>query len=119
MLDIPTDKDGNSVYKGPYVTAGNDQAAFNKAVECTDDKTVVFHLNQPVGDFNYTVTLLSFSPVPKSADTGEKYDDKPVSSGPYGSRPTTRAASWCWSATTTVGPGDRRLPPGAPRTGSS
>ena len=83
LLDIPTDKDGNSVYKGPYVTAGNDQAAFDKAVECTDDKTVVFHLNQPVGDFNYTVTLLSFSPVPKSADTGEKYDDKPVSSGPY------------------------------------
>ena len=83
LLDIPTDKDGNSVYKGPYVTAGNDQAAFDKAVECTDDQTVVFHLNQPVGDFNYTVTLLSFSPVPKTADTGEKYDDKPVSSGPY------------------------------------
>jgi peptide/nickel transport system substrate-binding protein len=29
------------------------------------------------------VTLLSFSPVPKAADTGEKYDDKPMSSGPY------------------------------------
>ncbi len=83
LLDIPTDKDGNSVYKGPYVTKDNDQAAFDRAVECTDDKTVVFHLNQPVGDFNYTVTLLAFSPVPKSADTGEKYDDKPVSSGPY------------------------------------
>ena len=83
MLDIPTDKDGNSVYKGPYVTKGNDQAAFDKAVECKDDKTVVFHLKSPVGDFNYTVTLLAFSPVPKSADTGEKYDDKPVSSGPY------------------------------------
>ena len=24
LLDIPTDKDGNSVYKGPYVTKGND-----------------------------------------------------------------------------------------------
>ena len=83
MLDIPTAKDGSSVYKGPYVTANNDQAAFDKAVECPDDKTVVFHLKSPVGDFNYTVTLLSFSPVPKSADTGEKYDDKPVSSGPY------------------------------------
>jgi peptide/nickel transport system substrate-binding protein len=83
MLDIPTDKDGNSVYKGPYATKGNDTAAFDKAVECPDDKTVVFHLKSPVGDFNYTVTLLSFSPVPKAADTGEKYDDKPVSSGPY------------------------------------
>jgi peptide/nickel transport system substrate-binding protein len=83
MLDIPKDKDGNSVYKGPYVTKNNDTAAFDKAIECTDEKTIVFHLARPVGDFNYTVTLLAFSPVPKAADTGEKYDDKPVSSGPY------------------------------------
>jgi peptide/nickel transport system substrate-binding protein len=84
MLDIPKDKDGTSVYKGPYATQGNDTAAFDKAVECSeDDKTITFHLASPVGDFNYTVTLLAFSPVPKDADTGEKYDDKPVSSGPY------------------------------------
>jgi peptide/nickel transport system substrate-binding protein len=83
MLDIPTAKDGSSVYKGPYTTQDNDTAAFDKAVQCTDDKTVVFHLKAPVGDFNYTVTLLAFSPVPKAADTGEKYDDHPVASGPY------------------------------------
>jgi peptide/nickel transport system substrate-binding protein len=82
MLDIPTDKDGASVYKGPYVTKNNDTAAFDKAVVC-DGNTITFNLNKPVGDFNYTVTLLSFSPVPKAADTGEKYDDKPVSNGPY------------------------------------
>ena len=83
MLDIPTDKDGNSVYQGPYATKGNDVAAFDKAVECPDDKTVVFHLKAPVGDFNYTVTLLATTPVPKSSDTGERYDSDPVSSGPY------------------------------------
>ncbi len=83
MLDIPASEDGTSVYKGPYVTKDNDTAAFDKAVECSDDRTVVFHLAQPVGDFNYTVTLLAFSPVPKAADTGEKYDDQPLSSGPY------------------------------------
>jgi peptide/nickel transport system substrate-binding protein len=85
MLDIPKDKEGASVYKGPYDTSKkNDTAAFDKAVECSaDNKTITFHLNKPVGDFNYTVTLLSFSPVPKAADTGEKYDDKPISSGPY------------------------------------
>ena len=84
MLDIPKAKDGSSVYKGPYTTKGNDTAAYDKAVECSsDNKTITFHLSKPVGDFNYTVTLLSFSPVPKAADTGEKYDDKPVSSGPY------------------------------------
>jgi peptide/nickel transport system substrate-binding protein len=82
MLDIPKDKDGNSVYKGPYVTKGNNTAAFDKAVVCAGNK-ITFNLNKPVGDFNYTVTLLSFSPVPKAADTGEKYDDKPMSSGPY------------------------------------
>ena len=84
MLDIPKDKDGNSVYKGPYVTKGNDTAAFDKAVTCSsDNKTITFNLAFPVADFNYTVTLLSFSPVPKAKDDGEKYDDHPVSSGPY------------------------------------
>jgi peptide/nickel transport system substrate-binding protein len=81
-LDIPQDKDGNSVYKGPYVTKGNDTAAFDKAVVCDGNK-ITFNLSKPVGDFNYTVTLTSFAPVPKAADTGEKYDDKPVSNGPY------------------------------------
>ena len=58
------------------------QAAYDKAVSC-DGKTITFNLKVPVADFNYTTTLLSFSPVPKAADTGEKYDMKPVSSGPY------------------------------------
>ena len=63
---------------------GNDTAAFDKAVSCDDaNKTITFHLANPVPDFNYTVTLSAFAPVPKAADTGEKYDDKPVSSGPY------------------------------------
>ena len=84
LLDIPKDAKGDSTYKGPYETAKNDTAAFDKAVECSsDNKTVTFNLAKPAGDFNYTVTLSSFSPVPKGADKGEKYDDKPVSSGPY------------------------------------
>jgi peptide/nickel transport system substrate-binding protein len=84
MLDIPKDKDGNSIYPGPYTQNAAGQAAFDKAVECSaDKKTITFHLNKPVGDFNYTTTLLSFSPVPKAKDTGEKYDDHPISSGPY------------------------------------
>jgi peptide/nickel transport system substrate-binding protein len=81
-LDIPKDKDGASVYKGPYVTKGNDTAAYDKAVTC-DGSTITFNLAFPVPDFNYSVTLSAFAPVPKAADTGESYDDKPVSSGPY------------------------------------
>ncbi len=91
LLDIPTGKDGGSVYKGPYVSKGNDAAAFDKAVTC-DGPTITFHLNQPAGDFGYTVTLPAVSPVPKAADTGEKYDDKPVSSGPYKVQEYTKGA---------------------------
>jgi peptide/nickel transport system substrate-binding protein len=84
LLDIPKDSAGNSVYKGPYETSKNDTAAFDKAVECSSDgKTITFHLKQPAGDFNYTVTLSAFAPVPKAKDTGEKYDDSVVSNGPY------------------------------------
>lgn len=77
--------EGTDNYKGPYNTdADNDVAAFDKAVTCSEDnKTITFNLRRSVGDFNYTVTYLSFSPVPKAADTGDGYDLKPVSSGPY------------------------------------
>jgi peptide/nickel transport system substrate-binding protein len=80
-LDIPQDADGNSVYKGPYVTKGNDTAAFDKAVVCEGQK-ITFHLNKPIGDFNYAVTL-GFGAVPKAADTGEKYTREIQSNGPY------------------------------------
>jgi len=80
-LDVPTGKDGTSVYKGPYVTKGNDTAAYDKAVVC-DGQKITFHLAKPIGDFNYTVTL-GMGAVPKAADTGEKYTKKIVSNGPY------------------------------------
>jgi peptide/nickel transport system substrate-binding protein len=84
MLDIPSAADGSSVYKGPYATSGNDIAAYDKAVTCSaDNKTITFNLKRPVGDFNYTTTYLSFSPVPKEKDDGDAYDMHPVSSGPY------------------------------------
>ena len=82
-LDIPQDTDGSSSYKGPYKKTGQD--LFDKAVTC-DGKTITFHLNKPVPDFNYTVTL-GFSPVPAAADTGETYGTVApfavVASGPY------------------------------------
>ena len=84
MFDIPKDKDGNSVYKGPFKPTAAGTAAFDKAVVCDDAaKTITFHLAKPVGDFNYTTTLLSFSPVQKAKDKGEKYDDNVQSTGPY------------------------------------
>jgi len=85
-LDIPTNADGSSEYPGPYKATPAQQALYDRAAECSaDGRTITFHLNKPVADFNYTVTL-GFSPVPKNADTGETYGSStmlPVSSGPY------------------------------------
>lgn len=82
MLDIATDAEGASIYKGPYVEDAAGQAAYDAAVVCEGSK-ITFNLSGPVADFNYTVTLSAFAPVRKDADTGEKYDDKPLSNGPY------------------------------------
>ena len=77
---MPVDKDGASIYKGPYdTTAANTAglAAFDKAVVCSpDNKTITFHLNQPVGDFNYAVTL-GMAPSRRRKDTKVKYTDEP------------------------------------------
>ena len=81
-LDIPTDAEGSSQYPGPYKATAEQQALYDSAVSC-DGKTITFKLNKVVADFNYTVTLLAFAPVPKAKDTGEKYDDAVVSNGPY------------------------------------
>ena len=81
-LDIATDADGSSSYKGPYTGVG--QELFDKAVTC-DDNTITYRLNRPVADFNYTVTL-GFAPVRKTDDTGETYGTVAPfvqSSGPY------------------------------------
>ena len=84
-LDVPTDADGASVYTGPFnKDTTNDVAAFDKAVVCSsDNKTITFNLKQPVPDFNYTVTLSAFAPVPAGSAAGADYAKKPVSSGPY------------------------------------
>lgn len=82
MLDIAQDEEGNSIYKGPYAEDAAGQAAYDAAVTCEGSK-LTFKLNSAVADFNYTVTLSAFAPVRKDADTGEKYDDKVLSNGPY------------------------------------
>ena len=81
-LDIPTLADGSSAYKGPYLKTG--QNLFDKAITCSaDNRTIKFNLSRSVPDFNYYMTYLSAGPVPKTQDTGEKYDLRPFSSGPY------------------------------------
>ena len=82
-LDIPEgDSDFGSAYPGPWLADADQQALFDKAVAC-DGKTITFTLQVPVADFNYTVGLLAFAPVPKAQDTADQYGLKPFSNGPF------------------------------------
>ncbi|MEW2546879.1 ABC transporter substrate-binding protein [Streptomyces sp. NPDC047002] len=69
---------GAADYQGPY----KDKKGLS-AIETPDAKTIVFHLNKPEGDFPYLATQTQFTPVPKAKDTGTKYAEHPMSSGPY------------------------------------
>jgi peptide/nickel transport system substrate-binding protein len=74
LLDWPKD------FKGVYETPDVD---YKSAVEATDDTTVVFHLKKPFASMDYVVQMPMTAPVPKDKDTGAKYKEKVVSSGPY------------------------------------
>ncbi|MFG3359691.1 ABC transporter substrate-binding protein [Streptomyces griseofuscus] len=69
---------GAANYQGPY----KDKKGLS-AIETPDERTIVFHLNKPEGEFPFLATQTQFAPVPKAKDTGTKYEEHPVSSGPY------------------------------------
>jgi peptide/nickel transport system substrate-binding protein len=67
-------------YKGPYKDKSTDGL---KSVETPDDTTIIFHLKSPDSSFPFKLAMGGASPVPQAKDTGAKYTNKPVSSGPY------------------------------------
>ncbi|MGW2212224.1 ABC transporter substrate-binding protein [Streptomyces sp. NPDC001781] len=69
---------GAADYQGPY----KDKKGLS-AITTPDARTIVFHLNKPEGEFPFLATQTQFTPVPKSKDTGTKYEQHPISSGPY------------------------------------
>ncbi|GAA3824456.1 ABC transporter substrate-binding protein [Streptomyces chiangmaiensis] len=69
---------GAADYQGPY----KDKKGL-AAIGTPDERTIVFHLNKPEGEFPYLATQTQFTPVPKAKDTGTKYEEHPISSGPY------------------------------------
>ncbi|MFJ4830160.1 ABC transporter substrate-binding protein [Streptomyces sp. NPDC088747] len=69
---------GGADYEGPY----KDKKGLD-SIETPDDLTIVFRLNKPEGEFPYLATQTQFSPVPEAKDKGTKYEEHPVSSGPY------------------------------------
>jgi peptide/nickel transport system substrate-binding protein len=54
-----------------------------KAIDTPDDQTIVFHLKAPFSGFDYFAQLPSTIPVPAAKDTGSKYKEHVVSTGPY------------------------------------
>jgi peptide/nickel transport system substrate-binding protein len=67
-------------YKGPYKSKGVNT---DQAISTPDDQTIVFHLKQAFGGFDYFAQLPQTVPVPEAKDTGAKYKEHVVSSGPY------------------------------------
>ncbi|MEU8822920.1 ABC transporter substrate-binding protein [Streptomyces sp. NPDC048636] len=74
--------DPKGEYPGPYKDKSKDKLGL-KAIETPDDKTVVFNLAKPNGDFEQMLAMPTGSPVKASKDTGAKYTNRPFSSGPY------------------------------------
>ncbi|MER5741253.1 ABC transporter substrate-binding protein [Streptomyces sp. NPDC002262] len=69
---------GGDTYQGPYKDPGG-----LDSIVTPDPRTIVFKLRKPEGEFPFVATQTQFAPVPKAKDTGAKYEEHPVSSGPY------------------------------------
>jgi peptide/nickel transport system substrate-binding protein len=80
-LDVPSDTDGSSKYKGPYTKVGQD--LFDKAITC-DGKTITYHFKQAWNDFpTANAALPMLAPFKQAKDQGDKSDYAIFSSGPY------------------------------------
>ncbi|WP_134029369.1 ABC transporter substrate-binding protein [Streptomyces bluensis] len=62
-------------YKGKHLP--------DSVLETPDDKTVVFHFDQPRPDLPQALAMAGYSIVPEKQDTKEKYDKAPAALGPY------------------------------------
>jgi peptide/nickel transport system substrate-binding protein len=69
-------------YTSPYKDSDPQKLGL-KAIETPDDQTIVFHLKQPFSGFDALAQIPSTAPVPRAKDTGTKYKEHVVSTGPY------------------------------------
>jgi peptide/nickel transport system substrate-binding protein len=69
-------------YTSPYKDKSADKLGL-KAIETPDDQTIVFHLKTAFSGFDYFAQLPATIPVPVAKDTGTKYQEHVVASGPY------------------------------------
>ncbi|GAB3493454.1 ABC transporter substrate-binding protein [Nocardiopsis coralliicola] len=69
-------------YEGPYEDADDPLAGFD-GIETPDDHTLVFKLKGAFYDFPFVLVQPQSAPIPADADTGEQYQERVLSSGPY------------------------------------
>jgi peptide/nickel transport system substrate-binding protein len=71
--------DNKTPFKGPTKNSSLD------SIKCLDNNNVEFTLQQPAGDFGYTVSISTFAPVEVGSDSGNRsgYNWNPASNGPY------------------------------------
>jgi peptide/nickel transport system substrate-binding protein len=69
-------------YTSPYQDTSPDKLGL-KAIDTPDDRTIVFKLVKPFSGFDYFAQMPSTIPVPQAKDTGSKYKEHVVSTGPY------------------------------------
>ncbi|HEY5845970.1 MAG TPA: ABC transporter substrate-binding protein [Microlunatus sp.] len=67
-------------YKGPYKSPNVNT---DSAIQTPDKYTIVFKTKKPFASFDYLAQMPQTFPVPKAKDTGAKYRNTIVSSGPY------------------------------------
>ncbi|GAB2900721.1 ABC transporter substrate-binding protein [Streptomyces mayteni] len=55
----------------------------DSVLETPDDRTIVFHFQEPQNDLPYALATPGYAVVSAEGDTQEAYDQDPVTSGPY------------------------------------
>ncbi len=69
-------------YTSPYSDPSPDKLGL-AAIDTPDDRTIVFKLAKPLASFDYLAQTPATMPVPQGRDTGSKYKEKVISTGPY------------------------------------
>jgi peptide/nickel transport system substrate-binding protein len=69
-------------YTSPYSDPDPNRLGL-QAIETPDDRTIVFRLNKAFSGFDYLAQTPATIPVPRAKDTGSKYKEHVVATGPY------------------------------------